>query len=288
MLKRILCALAVMLMVMTFSAGSAYADDMPYGYSVVDETPGKGETSRSKILNKEKELVGRKIVRADGTNEMQSFKNTVLTQKIVYAKDGSRLGEFYYYPDGKLKRELEKGVLRFERRKLADGTFEAIRYKTDGKSPQMRRRVGADGAFELTHYRTGKSNSVYFSATIKGASGNFEWQYFAEDGSHLRRVVGDKEMVVTVYDKVGNFKLEQVWTKNTDGTYAIKSVASPSNTGCRRYNVDAKGVVTNVEDIDSDGSVPHTWSAAHADKPDASLLKEQFEDDDPTIPNGEQ
>ena len=46
--------------------------------------------------------------------------------------------------------------------------------------------------------------------------------------------------------------------------------------------------MTNVEDIDSDGSVTHTWTAAQVDKPDASLLKEQFEDDDPTIPDGEQ
>lgn len=223
-MKQVLSVIAAMLMTAGFSASSVRADDMPSGYSVVSETPEKGETARSKILNEDKELVGRKVYKVDGTYELHTHRKGALTQKFVYAKDGSRLGEFYYYPDGKLKRELDKGVLRFERRKLADGTFEAIRYKSDGKNPQMRRRVGPEGAFELTHYRTGKSTAVYFTATIKGASGNFEWQYYAEDGSHLRRVVSKTEMVVTVYNTKGNFKLEQVWTKKDDGSYAIKSV----------------------------------------------------------------
>ncbi len=267
------------------------ADDMPYGYSVVDEKPEKGEKSRTKTLNTKKELVGRKIVKDDDTTQLLSYdSNGKKTQMFVYGKDGKRQSEFYYYPDGPIKREVVDGVLRFERRKLADGTFEAIRYKPDGKSPQMRRRVGANPMvdFELTHYRTGKSNKVWFTAVVKGVSGEFEHQYFAEDGSHLRRVLKDKQMVVTVYDTVGNFKLEQVWAKQADGSYKVQSASVKHNSTFRRYSVDDKGAVTKVEDFDSDGvTVKYTWTPDQVAKPDASLFGEQFEDDDPTIPEKE-
>ncbi len=267
------------------------ADDVPYGYSVIDEKPQKGEKSRTKTLNTKKELVGRKIQKEDDSWELHSYDNKgKLTQKFVYEKNGKRHAEYYYYPDGKLKREVIDDVLRFERRKLADGTFEAIRYKPDGKSPQMRRRVGANPEvdFELTHYRIGKSNKVWFTAVVKGVSGQFEHQYFAEDGSHLRRVLGDKEMVVTVYDPKGDFKLEQVWTKKDDGSYNIKSASVKHNTTFRRYTVDDKGAVTIVEDFDSDGvTVKYSWKPDQVDKPNASIFGEQFEDDDPTIPEKE-
>lgn len=263
---------------------AARADDVPYGFQQVKEKPAEGEVERIKTLNANKELVGRKILKADSTSELHHYaKDGMLTQKIVYDKNGERLAEFDYYLDGKLKRELKKGVLQFERRKLADGTFEAIRYKADGKRPQMRRRVGVDGAFELTHYRTGASNKVWFGATIRGASGNFEWQYFANDGSHLRRVLSGKEMVVTVFDEFGNYKLEQVWTKNEDGWHTIRSAAVKHNSGYRRYTVDEKGKLTVVDDLDSDGTVTSTWKADQVEKPDAKILEEQYEDD-PTVP----
>jgi hypothetical protein len=279
--------LAVVVMGLCLGGGAVVrADDVPFGYSVVSETPEKGESTRTKILDAKNELVGRKIQKVDGTSELHSFVNGVRTSKVVSDKAGNCVAEFHYYADGKLKRELTRGVLAFERRKLADGTFEAIRYKPDGKSPQMRRRVSTDGAFELTHFRT-NSVKIWFSANIKGTSGSFEWNYFAEDGSQLRRVISDKDMVVTVYNQSGNIKLEQVWTKNADGDYVCKSVSVPHNSGYRRYVNDAGGKLECVEDLDADGSVTTTSKPNQVNAPAAGIFAEQFEDDDPTIPEKE-
>lgn len=264
---------------------AAHADDIPSGYSQVDEKPEKGESSRTKTLNANKELVGRKIQKDDGSVELLSYKKGAPTKKIVYDKSGARTGEFEFYPDGKLKRELQAGVLAFERRKLADGTFEAIRYKKDGKSPQMRRRVSVDGAFELMHFRT-DSSKVYFTANIKGTSGHFEWCYYALDGCQLRRVINDKQMVVTVYSESGDIKLEQVWEK-TKGAYVCKSVNVKEKHGYRRFTNDDSGKLSLAEDLDADGTVTATWKPAQVNAPAASLFAEQFEDDDPTIPENE-
>ncbi len=265
--------------------GVALADDYVYGTTFEKETPQKGEVSREKIINIKKEVVGRNISFADGGREMQTLnaKGNV-TQKFRWDKRGKRVSEHHYYEDGKLKQEFLDGVLRFERRKLADGTFEAIRFKEDGKSPQMRRRVGPNGEFELVHYRTGKSNEKYFSATMKGTSGDPEWTYYAKDGSTLRRVKREDSMVVTVYDKNGNFKLEQAWSKKDDGSYVIQSATERHNNGFRRYVVDDKGALKSAEDLDLDGSVKTTWKADHVTAPAATIFTEQYEDDDPTIP----
>lgn len=274
---------------LALAAGFGYvvvrADDVPAGHLQVTEKPEKGETSRTKILTQDKELVGRKIQKDDGSVELHGFRNGVRTTKTVYDKSGARTGEFEFYPDGKLKRELQAGVLAFERRKLADGTFEAIRYKKDGKSPQMRRRVSLSGAFELTHFRT-DSNKVYFTANIKGTSGEFEWCYYAPDGSQLRRVISERQMVVTVYNEAGDIKLEQVWLKK-EGCYICKSVSVKEKHGFRRYTNDAAGKLSVAEDLDADGSVTKTWKPSQVNVPPASLFAEQFEDDDPTIPEDE-
>ena len=268
-----------------FGYVAADADDVPHGYAQVSETPQKGETSRTSTFNVEKELVARKVVNEDGSVELDSFKNGVRTAKVVSDKNGARTGEFEYYPDGKLKRELKAGVLAFERRKLADGTFEAIRYKKDGKSAQMRRRVSVDGGFELTHFRT-DSNKIYFTANIKGVSGQFEWCYYAPDGSQLRRVVGETQMVVTVYSETGDIKLEQVWLKAKAG-FVCKSVNVKEKHGYRRYTNDDSGKLSFAEDLDADGNVVTTWKADQVNPPAVSLFAEQFEDDDPTIPEDE-
>jgi hypothetical protein len=268
-----------------FGYVAAVADDVSSGYTQVSETPEKGERSRTKTLNVDKELVERKVVNEDGSVEVHSFKNGVRTAKTVTDKDGARTGEFEYYPDGKLKRELKAGVLAFERRKLADGTFEAIRYKKDGKSAQMRRRVSVDGGFELTHFRT-DSNKIYFTANIKGVSGQFEWCYYAPDGSQLRRVVGETQMVVTVYGETGDIKLEQVWLK-TKGKFVCKSVNVKEKHGYRRYTNDDSGKLSFAEDLDADGTVVTTWKANQVNPPADALFAEQFEDDDPTIPEDE-
>lgn len=264
---------------------AAEADDIPFGFTQVSETPEKGEASRTKTLNVDQELVGRKVVKEDGSVEVHTFKNGVRTAKTVNDKNGARTGEFEYYPDGKLKRELKAGVLAFERRKLADGTFEAIRYKKDGKSAQMRRRVSVDGGFELTHFRT-DSNKIYFTANIKGVSGQFEWCYYAPDGSQLRRVVGETQMVVTVYSETGDIKLEQVWLK-TKGKFVCKSVNVKEKHGYRRYTNDDDGKLSLAEDLDADRTVVTTWQANQVNPPAAALFEEQFVDDDPTIPEDE-
>lgn len=270
---------------------SAQALDVPYGYTVQTEDmpPESGEVKRIKIFNTKKVLVSIIIQHRDGKNETQTLRDDGKVKSKYVTKGDLRL-EFSYYPDGKLMRETRNGVLRFERRKLSDGTYEAIRYKEDGKRPQMLRRVGTKGEFELTHYRT-DSHKPWFTVNIPGASGHFEQQYFAEDGSRLRRVLNstDKTMIVTAYDKNGDYRCEQVWKQGDKNVYTLSSVTTRHSNQQRRYVLDTDGkTVKSVEDLNPDGEVDFTWDPVSVDPPSADLLKELFEDDDPTIPEAEE
>lgn len=262
------------------------ADDMPFGFSVKSEPAetAKGETVRMGIYNTKNEKVSLKIQYGDGRQELRSLRPDGSTNSlIVWDAKGKRTLEKEFYPDGKLMRELQNGVLRFERRKLADGTFEAIRYKSDGKRAQMLRRVGPNGGFELTHYRTGKSDAIWFRSNGNGTSGNFEWEYFGEDGTRVRRIVRDNDMVVTVLDKSGALVREQVWVTDKDGNWTVKSVAVPHAGKQRRYVVEG-GKVVRAEDLGLDGEVKRTLKADELEAIDSAHLKEHAEDDDPTIP----
>ena len=251
----------------------------------VQETPESGEIQRTKFVNGEGEVLRREISRQDET-ELITYgdKGTMSYRTLTRTGVKPSKSFFEYFSDGKLKLEKVDGVVRFERRKLADGTYEAIRFKSDGVRPQMRRRVGPNGGFELTHYRPGPGSTVYFTATVQGVSSDFEWQYFNKDGSHLRRVQREKEMVVTVYDKSGNFLLEQVWLPKKDGTYIIASTAVRTGSELRRYTVDEHGKLISSEIIDLDGSVKVKEDVSKIPAPAPSLFKEQYESDDPTVP----
>lgn len=277
---------AFALIAASFFAATARADDIPSGFTVKSEPAetAKGETVRMAIYNDKNEKVSVKIQYGDGRQELRSLRLDGSTKSlIVWDKAGKRTLEKEFYPDGKLMRELQNGVLRFERRKLADGTFEAIRYKSDGKRAQMLRRVGPNGGFELTHYRTGKSDAIWFRSNGNGTSGNFEWEYFSQDGARVRRIMRDNDMVVTVLDKHGALVREQVWVTDADGNWTVKSVTVPHGSAQRRYNVD-KGKVTGAEDLGLDGDVKRTWKADELEALAAENLKEYSEDDDPTVP----
>lgn len=279
------CVLGVCLVLGLFT-GVAHALDVPFGYSVETEQRevSTGEHKRIHIFNTDKKKVSILIDYRDGRREVQTLRpeDGSLKSKSVSHPGGGR-EQFDYYQDGKLMRETKNGVVLFERRKLADGTVEAIRFKPDGKSPQMLRRVGPKGEFELVHYRTGK-NEVWFRFTMAGASGSPEWQYFAKDGSRLRRVVGEKEMVVTGFDPAGNYLFEQVWKADDKGNFKLHSVSERRGTIMRRYVLTDNGGLDRVEDIGLDGSIEQTLKPGDVEKPAQRLLGEYFESDDPTVP----
>ncbi len=286
-MRQAMPTLVVILFFMLFAAQpSAQGDDLPFNYKAVPVTPGKGESQRNEIFDDKGDKVAIQIFYPDGAREHQSLRQDGSVKFKHVLKKNGKSEHFDYYPDGKLMRETRDGVLRFERRKLPDGTFEAIRFKRDGKSPQMIRRVGPKGEFELIHFRVGKSQKVWFKSFIPGSSGKQEWHYFAEDGRRLRRVMLDDSMVVTVYDKASNFHFEQVWQqKKEDRVYVLQSVTIRLQNDLRRYVLKDDGkTVDRVEDLEPDGSVHYTWKPAEVDALPAEMLGEPFPDDDPTVP----
>lgn len=269
----------------------AQAVDIPAGHQIKQVTPNdkKDEVKRSEIFNEKKELVSTLIEYKSGKQETQVFRPDGSLKSSTVTEGESVKHTDFYPPDANgmsLKmRETVNDVVRFERRKLGDGTYEAIRYKRDGKRPQMLRRVGPKGEFELIHYRTGAQSTPWFKVSIPGTSGEFEYQYFAKDGSRLRRVMGDKTMIVTAYNKDGDFWYEQVWDKVDDETYTLSSLTTKHTSGLRRYALDKDGQTLNkVEDLNLAGDLETTWQPASVEKPASELLKEVFESDDPTIP----
>ncbi|MBY0359834.1 MAG: hypothetical protein K2W82_17660 [Candidatus Obscuribacterales bacterium] len=269
----------------------AQAVDIPAGHKIKQATPNdkKDEVKRSEILNEKNEHVSTLIEYKNGKHEIQVFRLDGSLKSSTITEGESVKHTDFYPPDANgmsLKmRETVNDTVRFERRKLADGTYEAIRYKRDGKRPQMLRRVGPKGEFELIHYRTGTQSTPWFKVSIPGTSGEFEYQYFAKDGSRVRRVMGDKTMIVTAYNKDGDFWYEQVWDKVDDENYTLNSLTTKHTSGLRRYVLDKDGKTLNkVEDLNLAGDLETTWQPTSVDAPAPELLQEVFESDDPTIP----
>ncbi len=272
------------------TTGVSRADDLPFGYSTdIEKRPAEsGEKQRIHIFNQQKQKVSIKVEFLDGSTEIQGlYPNGKIKYKHIRdAKTGDRK-ELHYYPKGELALEKFNGVKLFDRRELSDGTYEATRYKPDGKHPQMIRRVKPNGAFELKHFRTGKNNDLWFDAVIPGTSGNPEWNYYAKDGKSLRRIVDgkNKTMTIRVLSSERTFLYEQVWEQNDKGGYTLRKVTVPNGNSSTRYQLKSDGrTVELVEELSPAGLVEGSHAPTANTKPDDNMLQEVDENDDPTIP----
>lgn len=288
MLNWILRALCGCALVACVCCQTALALDVPYGYTVETEqrTPETGEKQRLHIFNKDKVKVGMIIKYSDGKSEHQTLNDKgKVKAKRLSDNTGKELSRHEYFDDGKLMREYRKDVLVYVRRLLPDGTWESIRYKDDGKSPQMLRRVRPDGSFELLHYRTGKSQGLFFTTRSKTPFPDdttpMEFNYYGKDGGRLQRIVTGDNMVVLGYDKSGNINFGQKWTA-VKGEWKLSELTVY---GARtvRYTLQADGkTVKSAAELKDTGEVKSELK--NADAPPAKYLSEFYESEDPTVP----
>ncbi len=278
------CALIVCVCCQT-----ALALDLPYGYTVETEqrTPETGEKQRLHIFNQDKVKVALHIQYSDGKTEHQSLNaKGKIKSKWLSDNTGKQLSRHEYFDDGKLMREYRKDVLIYVRRLLPDGTWESIRYKEDGTSPQMLRRVRPDGAFELLHYRTGKNQGLFFTTRSKTPFPDdttpMEFNFYAKDGGRLQRIVTGENMVVLGYDKSGNINFGQKWSV-VKGEWKLSELTLYSSARTVRYTLEADGkTVKSAAALKDTGEVASELKNAEA--PPAQYLSEFYESEDPTVP----